>query len=134
MRPSLNGVYVNGVRLGEGKFVELFTGDEVLFVCANEFDSSFNVKIGFVLERVVHSEEVSFTGGKEVGRGNILYRSLHDDRNSRAGLLLSQCKKILSSIDPISYIVKCVDMLKSQNDHSVMAYKRLGHNVEIPAS
>ncbi|XP_042501637.1 uncharacterized protein LOC122079325 isoform X4 [Macadamia integrifolia] len=54
---SSNGVFVNGLRLSQGSVMEVSVGDEVSLACGNQFDSSFRIKIGFVLERVISTEE-----------------------------------------------------------------------------
>ncbi|CAI0547978.1 unnamed protein product [Linum tenue] len=55
---SSNGVFVNGVRVETGVVRELCAGDEVLFVCGNEGICSLGVRIGFVIQGVVLTEEV----------------------------------------------------------------------------
>ncbi|PIA40684.1 hypothetical protein AQUCO_02400029v1 [Aquilegia coerulea] len=141
VKPSLNGVFVNGLRVGKGKVVELCIGDEVKFVCSNELDLNFGVKIGFVLERIVFSEDVrtcSFMANRvprslneknELGKEKSI--SLSDDNHRisrRAGLLLNQCRQILRSEDPISYIRGCIDL---KGEKEVL---RSCNSVEIRAS
>ncbi|KAI7731877.1 hypothetical protein M8C21_032241, partial [Ambrosia artemisiifolia] len=80
-RVSLNGVFVDGVRVRDGEVKELCVGSEVRFVCENDGGCRGAVRIGFVIERCVYIEEV-------VNGGN-------------AGLLLSRCREILFSDDPV---------------------------------
>ncbi|KAL5700499.1 hypothetical protein ACHQM5_025934 [Ranunculus cassubicifolius] len=144
--PSLNGLFVNGRKVGEGEFMELVTGDEVQFVCANNgYDSSFDVKIGFVVERVVFSEEVvrcfdtdwkankimSFRRRNEFGKGVIL-----SALDPRMLFLLKKCRRILHSDDPISYIQTCLNLerrneiLSVENGFCVVENKRLCDSVQ----
>lgn len=61
VRFSLNGVFVNGVRVEKGSFKELNAGDEVLFVSGDGGDvCRVGVRIGFVVLGVVFKEEVVF--------------------------------------------------------------------------
>ncbi|PWA56230.1 forkhead-associated domain-containing protein / FHA domain-containing protein [Artemisia annua] len=79
VRVSLNGVFVDGVRVGKGESKELFAGSEVSFVCGSCF------RVGFVVEEIVFS----------------------DSGLAYAGLLSRKCREILSSDDPVLYIRKC---------------------------
>ena len=58
VRASLNGVFVNGVRVRTGMAVELSAGDEVSLVCGNEGFCCFPIRIGFVIRRIVFEEEL----------------------------------------------------------------------------
>ncbi|XP_010250425.1 PREDICTED: uncharacterized protein LOC104592681 isoform X2 [Nelumbo nucifera] len=140
VRGSLNGVFVNGFRLGKGSVMELSVGDEVSFACRNEFNCSPGIRIRFVVERVIFTEEVPRLNGITVDRQLIgeaetiagcsvgqavhgegsenvlglgendvskhlaLCRSGYDDVTGRAVFLLSQCRQMLDSLDPINYI------------------------------
>ncbi|KAE8694519.1 Forkhead-associated domain-containing protein / FHA domain-containing protein [Hibiscus syriacus] len=57
VRVSLNGVYVNGVKVKRGRVRELFAGDEVLLVCGNESKCSLRVQVGFFIQGIVFKEE-----------------------------------------------------------------------------
>lgn len=58
VRVSLNGVFVNGIRVKRGLVRELFAGDEVLLVCGNESECSLRVRVGFVIQGIVFREEI----------------------------------------------------------------------------
>lgn len=50
----LNGIFVNGVKFGEGLVVELCVGDEVMFFCVNRSGvCGFRFRIGFIVRRIV---------------------------------------------------------------------------------
>ncbi|CAK7336886.1 unnamed protein product [Dovyalis caffra] len=141
-RISLNGVFVNGVRLENGMVRELCAGDEVLLVCGNEGDCSLGGRTGFLIKGVVFKEEV-VTGLNEVwlerdwlfdsagqSQGSVSSGSRNkrvfaiqgdevmvpdfDFRKQKCGgvierarFLSSRCRDVLSSDDPISYILQC---------------------------
>ncbi|KAF5932646.1 hypothetical protein HYC85_028817 [Camellia sinensis] len=101
VRVSMNGVFVNGVRIVGGEVAELGAGDEVSLVCGNEGVCSLGVRIGFVVQRIVFVEEVfngTVSNFGENGCGGVV---------ASVNLLLSQCRQILHSNDPISSIRKC---------------------------
>ncbi|XP_022736941.1 uncharacterized protein LOC111289853 [Durio zibethinus] len=141
VRVSLNGVYVNGVRVKRGMVGELFAGDEVLLVCGNENDCSLLVRVGFVIQGIVFKEEMvseldEVTGVRPWSLGTMLssrnsqgtvssgkrnkrvfaipanemtigcdFSELKSgDLMGRAKFILSQCRSILHSDDPISCI------------------------------
>ncbi|KAF5184500.1 forkhead-associated domain-containing protein / FHA domain-containing protein [Thalictrum thalictroides] len=114
VRPSLNGVFVNDIRVGKGKFVELCIGDEVKLVCANELDLNFGIKIGFVVERVFFSEDVLRCSLMDNCVPRNLNKRMEVENNHliscQAGFLLNECRLILHSEDPISYIRGCIDL------------------------
>ncbi|KAJ0113275.1 hypothetical protein Patl1_01352 [Pistacia atlantica] len=64
VRVSLNGIFVNGVRVKKGMVRELSAGDEVLLVCGNEGFCRSGMRIGFVILGVVYKEEVVFRSNK----------------------------------------------------------------------
>ncbi|GMQ09409.1 hypothetical protein CsSME_00052799 [Camellia sinensis var. sinensis] len=97
----MNGVFVNGVRIVGGEVAELGVGDEVSLVCGNEGVCSLGVRIGFVVQRIVFVEEVfngTVSNFGENGCGRVV---------ASMNLLLSQCRQILHSNDPILSIRKC---------------------------
>lgn len=96
-RVSLNGVFVDGVRVGNGEVKELGAGSEVSVVCRNEEGDCNGVRVGFVVEKIVFMEEV-------VCRNDLVSGS---EFGNNAGLLLSKCRRILSSDDPVLYIRDC---------------------------
>ncbi|WOH09985.1 hypothetical protein DCAR_0729446 [Daucus carota subsp. sativus] len=86
VRVSLNGVFVNGIRVGSGEVVELRGGDEVSVVCGNEEGGcSVGRRIGFVVERVEFVEEV-------VDRKGVGFR---EGVFPRGDVLLRKCREIL---------------------------------------
>ncbi|KAA8540586.1 hypothetical protein F0562_024495 [Nyssa sinensis] len=110
VRASLNGVFVNGVRIGRGEVLELCAGDEVSLVCGNEGVCSFANRIGFVIERIVFLEEVvrrsvSTFGANDLSLDYPLSRSECGGLIARATLLLIRCREILHSNDPISCLL-----------------------------
>ncbi|KAK9117770.1 hypothetical protein Sjap_016717 [Stephania japonica] len=145
VRPSANGVFVNGSRLREGTLMELSIGDEVSFVCANKLQT----QIGFLLERVVFVGEVlginnvdilpyfsqqvkpniTISQGREhpgeegflsssVNRIDKCYGSLFSECETlivKATFLLQQCRKILRSADPILYLREQDNSLMKNN-------------------
>ncbi|KAA3458191.1 Tyrosyl-DNA phosphodiesterase 1 [Gossypium australe] len=152
VRGSLNGVYVNKVKVKRGMVRELFAGDEVLLVCGNESECSLRVRVGFVIQGIVFKEEIvskldEVTGGtprslgamvssrhsqgtvssgkrnkrifalpaKEMNRGWNFSGSKSSDAIGRAKFILSQCRSILHSDDPISCIRKCDILASGQN-------------------
>uniref|UniRef100_UPI001CB9103D uncharacterized protein LOC122578995 n=1 Tax=Erigeron canadensis TaxID=72917 RepID=UPI001CB9103D len=91
---SLNGLFVDGFRVRNDEREELCAGSEVLFVCENES----GCRVGFVVERIVFVEEVV---DKTID-------CLVSENVSNAGLLLSKCRRILCSEDPVLCIRECV--------------------------
>ncbi|CAL5361699.1 unnamed protein product [Camellia sinensis] len=100
VRVSMNGVFVNGVRIVGGQVAELGAGDEVSLVCVNEGVCSLGVRIGFVAQRIVFVEVFNGTVSNfgENGCGRVV---------ASVNLLLSQCRQILHSNDPTLSIRKC---------------------------
>ncbi|XVE63807.1 hypothetical protein DITRI_Ditri07aG0050100 [Diplodiscus trichospermus] len=144
VRVSLNGVYVNGVRVKRGGVRELFAGDEVLLACRNESECSLRVQVGFLIKGIVFREEMvsdfnDVTGMRPRSLGTMVssrnsqgtvssgtrnkrvfavpYNEMtigccvsgfkSSDVMARAKLILSQCRSILQSNDPISCIRQC---------------------------
>ncbi|CAO2823922.1 unnamed protein product [Amaranthus hypochondriacus] len=125
---SMNGVYVNGVKLSEGLVVELRVGDVVMLVCANGFGvCGLNSWIGFMVRKVVSFEEVVLAGFDDFqierprsfrpllpGKVNkrVLALRVSDSESDgvvdRAKSLLAYCNQILSSDDPVSCIRRCI--------------------------
>ncbi|KAK9277888.1 hypothetical protein L1049_027445 [Liquidambar formosana] len=121
VRPSLNGVFVNGVRIAKGMVAQLSAGDEVSLVCGNQGFCSLGIRIGFFIERIVLTGEVVLGSNEialETSRGPPLSPILNTRTfasgsphyafsTGRTKFLLSQCRRILRSDDPISYIRRC---------------------------
>ncbi|XP_052181548.1 uncharacterized protein LOC127794478 isoform X2 [Diospyros lotus] len=112
-RVSMNGVFVNGIRIARGEFVELSAGDEVSLVCGNEGVCSLGVRIGFVVQRIVFVEEafgenVSNSGFAASGMypGRAIAGSRTRRAMARVNLLLRQCRHIRHSNSPFSCIQK----------------------------
>ncbi|KNA08650.1 hypothetical protein SOVF_160720 [Spinacia oleracea] len=131
---SLNGVFVNGVKIKEGMTVELCVGDEVMLVCTNRNGDCGGLKswIGFMVRRVVFQEELVKPGFNELQiQRPRLIRSLlpgkvnkrvfalrvrdseslslgYDGVIGRAKSLLARCNQIVQSDDPVSCIRRCV--------------------------
>lgn len=100
VKVSLNGVFVNGVRIGRGEVAELGAGDEVSLVCGKDRGCGFGVRIGFVVQRIVFVEEV-FDRSL-----SCLYPRQCGGVTGRVNLLLTQCRQIMHSNDPIWFIQK----------------------------
>lgn len=101
VRPSLNGIFLNGFKIGKDTLKELSAGDEVSFVCQNERLA------GFLIQRIVFTEEALEGRGEAASSGplNPSPTSESDDLiTRRANFYLGQCRCILNSDDPISYI------------------------------
>ncbi|KAH7866614.1 hypothetical protein Vadar_022738 [Vaccinium darrowii] len=120
---SLNGVFVNGIRIGRGEVVELRAGDEVSLVCGKERGCSFGVRIGFVVERIVFVEEIfdrSLSG---------LYPSPCGGVTGRVNLLLTQCRQIMRSNEPIWCIKKSNTSARLDNVLGLMRSEDVGFPV-----
>ncbi|XP_060671983.1 uncharacterized protein LOC107423396 isoform X1 [Ziziphus jujuba] len=146
VRASLNGVFVNGVRVNTGMAVELSAGDEVSLVCGNEGLCGLPIRIGFVIRRIVFEEELlsgsrpqeffdivtlsssHSQGSKRVFASKVdgfaLSESKCENHIARVNRLLSQCNHILLSDDPISCIRACVSQVQVRNS-SYKAHKRV---------
>ncbi|XP_058226556.1 uncharacterized protein LOC131335283 isoform X1 [Rhododendron vialii] len=105
VRVSVNGVFVNGVRIGRGEVAELGAGDEVSLVCGKDRGCGFGVRIGFVVQRIVFVEEV-FDRSL-----SCLYPRQCGGVTGRVNLLLTQCRQIMHSNDPIWCIQKSNSIL-----------------------
>lgn len=55
---SLNGVFLNGVRIGKGMATELSVGDEVSLVCGNLGNCTSKIEVGFVIWKIIFKEKV----------------------------------------------------------------------------
>ncbi|KZV21417.1 hypothetical protein F511_14949 [Dorcoceras hygrometricum] len=111
-RGSLNGVSLNGIRISG--VVALQVGDEVRLVCGKEGGPCWHGNgIGFIVERIVSIEEVDYRRSNELNSCPVhselaTCRLQHCRAIDKTRLLLSWCKDILGSDDPISYIRKCI--------------------------
>ncbi|XP_023766315.1 uncharacterized protein LOC111914840 [Lactuca sativa] len=109
VRVSLNGVFVDGARVGNGEIKEVSAGSVVSFICANEGVCN-SIRIGFSVERIIFMEEVIH--GNSSNSRNDLFPEIFigksvDSKLANAGLLSSKCREILSSDDPLLYIREC---------------------------
>lgn len=135
VKASLNGVFVNRVRIRKGLVMELSAGDEVLLVCANDQGlCGSRLPIGFLIQRIVFEEEVLLQGCNDIplpitsqghsqgpvssgkfnkrvfalrANSSAFSRSKWDDLVGRANSLSTWCRNILQSDEPISYIRRC---------------------------
>ncbi|KAL5564734.1 hypothetical protein UlMin_027898 [Ulmus minor] len=129
VRTSLNGLFVNGVMVRRGMAMELSVGDEVSLVCANQSSCSSLVRIGFIVQKIAFQERpkplpepplfqmMNFSDSQGTVSNRKGYKRVFaskvnnsncDDLMARANCLLNQCKNILASNDPISYICSSV--------------------------
>ncbi|CAN4086528.1 unnamed protein product [Withania somnifera] len=107
VRVSLNGVFVNGVRLAKGEVVEICISDEVSFGCGCRGMCCMGLQIGFCLQKVVFVQEVddrNVGGNSDVLPIGCAGYAIF----SKANVLLNMCREILSSNHPVSRIHKCV--------------------------
>lgn len=104
-RLSLNGVFVNGVRVGKGLFMELSAGDEVLLACGNHKGlCGSRIRIGFIIQRIVFDiPSCKFNKRIFALRGYDSSPYLI----GRVKSLLTRCRNILQSDDPVFYIRQC---------------------------
>ncbi|KAK6147942.1 hypothetical protein DH2020_018854 [Rehmannia glutinosa] len=111
---STNGAFVNGVRISG--VVELRVGDVVWLVCGNGEAFGLRPSIGFLVEKAVFVEEVDYRSLNQLNSCSVT--SVHSKQTSftlkcssvldNTGVLLSWCRNILCSDDPVSYIRKCI--------------------------
>lgn len=99
VRASLNGVFVNGVRIGKGMAMELSSGDVVTLICANRHSCTASIRIGFVVQDIVFQEPS--TEFDMEGLQFELYKMLEMSPSSQQsqGPLSSRsgCKKVFAS-------------------------------------
>ena len=146
---SMNGVFVNGVKMSEGMVVELRVGDVVMLVCANGIGvCGLDSWIGFIVRKVVSFEEVVLAGFDDfqIERPRLFRYTLPVKVNKRvmalrvsdsesdgvvrrAKSLLAYCSQILSSDDPVSCIRRCIDSCSSVGG----AYDYMVKGRKIPA-
>ena len=94
---STNGVFVNGSRISG--VVELRVGDVVVLVCRDSEACGLSPSIGFLVEKAVFAEEVDYkSSAVRCCRGT-----------DNTSVLLSQCRDILCSDDPVYYIRQFMD-------------------------
>lgn len=103
---SMNGVFVNGQRISRGTAHELFVGDEVCLGCScrkSRHNNALDSRFGFIVKSIVF-----------FNTHNVIDESVHLSKNDpsvRAMFLLSTCRTILKSKDPISCISESLDIV-----------------------
>lgn len=138
VKVSLNGVFVDGVRIGEGQVTELRAGNEVRLVCGNDGFCTVGVRVGFVVERIVFMEEVVDRNVSGCGK-NSLYLDNDIVRLGCGGIgaaciLLNRCRQILSSDDPILYIRECVTSSCEMRTKSICRNRVIRNSRFIPSN
>lgn len=114
-RCSLNGVFVNGRRLERGVVAELGFGDEILFGCSGP-ELGCAVRCGFVVERIVFScmrydaHKLFDVKQSRVGQYFGVLRLKHEELDTRATSLLSKCRRIMETADPVTYLRSSLDL------------------------
>ncbi|KAF3540916.1 hypothetical protein F2Q69_00018518 [Brassica cretica] len=119
---SLNGVYVNRVRVRKGRVQEVLVGDEVLFVCGKEGLLCYkDGRVGFVVQEIgfegrdASVSSGTFSSGK---RSKRVFAPMENEVSSlvcrryparavggvveRLNSLVSYCRHVLNSDDPVS--------------------------------
>ncbi|KAJ6417977.1 hypothetical protein OIU84_001375 [Salix udensis] len=167
-RASLNGVFVNGIRVKKGMVRELCAGDEVLLACGNEGNCSLGGRIGFLIKGVAFKEEVVMalnevrverawlfesigqsqgsvscgSGSKRVFavRGDEIMVPDFDFLGRKCGgvieksrFLLSQCRGVLRSDDPITHIMQC-NLFDTEMDVPCVCIGKSNYSVDLAAS
>lgn len=163
-RASLNGVYVNRVRVRKAKIQEISVGDEVLFVCGKQGLCYKHGRVGFVVKEIEFEERdasisedrcrmigASISSGHSRGtfssgkRSKRVFALMENEINSpvsgfyppkpvgvveRLNSLVSYCRHILSSDDPVS----CLRLSDSGKEYlSCCSSKMLRSKVAIVA-
>lgn len=123
-RVSLNGVYVNRVRVRKGRVQEVLVGDEVLFVCGKEGLCYKHGRVGFVVQEIgFEGRDASVSSGHSRGtfssgkRNKRVFAPMENEVSSlvsgfcppravgvieRLISLVSYCRHVLNSDDPLS--------------------------------
>lgn len=117
---SANGVFVNGIRING--VVELRVGDLVGLVCGNGAACGLGSSIGFLVEKAVFVEEVDCRSSIQLDPCKI--HSKQTSFTVKCGRatdstreLLSWCRDILCSDDPVYYIRKCININPQKRAH-----------------
>ncbi|KAL6584618.1 hypothetical protein OROMI_003907 [Orobanche minor] len=110
-KASTNGAFVNGVRITG--VVELRSGDSVWLVCRNEGACGLGASIGFLVEKAFILEEVDYRSSIQLHSCSVKSEqasmTLKCSRVlDNTGVLLSWCRDILCSDDPVSCIQKSI--------------------------
>lgn len=158
-RASLNGVFVNGVEVMKGSVVELSGGDEVMLVCANKHGLCGSLsRVGFVIQRIVFWEKIVRGGdedqwsnrprafspsssGKIHGRVFALRENECEEVSRSKGggdiygtaiALLTYCRSILHSTDPISLLRQHAVPIYQVNGKPVTSCNSDGFGLALP--
>ncbi|XP_021286503.1 uncharacterized protein LOC110418179 isoform X2 [Herrania umbratica] len=107
VRVSLNGVYVNGVRVKRGMVRELFAGDEVLLVCGNESECSLRVRVGFMIQGIVFKEEVVSDLDEVPGVRPLLLGAMASSRHSQGTVSSGKRNKRVFAISSNEMTIGC---------------------------
>lgn len=120
---SLNGVYVNRVKVGKGRVQEVLVGDEVLFVCGKEgLLCCKDERVGFVVQEIgFEGRDTSVSEGHSRGsfssgkRSKRVFAPMENEVSSmvsgvkavggvveRLNSLVRYCRHVLNSDDPVS--------------------------------
>ncbi|XP_023637563.1 uncharacterized protein LOC17883404 isoform X1 [Capsella rubella] len=166
-RASLNGVYVNRVRVRKAKIQEISVGDEVLFVCGKEGLCNKHCRVGFVLQGIDFEGKdtlivedrcrmtgVSVSSGHSRGtissgkRSKRVFAPMENEINSpcsgfyppkavsvvdRLNSLVSYCRHVLSSGDPVSCLRLSIISDSVKECSSCCTSKMLRSKVDIVA-
>ncbi|KAL9274932.1 Tyrosyl-DNA phosphodiesterase 1-like protein, partial [Drosera capensis] len=161
-RASLNGVFANGFRIGKGLAMELSAGDVVTLACTNTSGlCTSRSPVGFTVKSIVIQEGAGRASQDVLSDSPRLFaplsisksskrifslsandsesfRSECDDSVGRAKTLLTCCRRILDSDDPISYIRRRIDpysYLDDENVCNLLSSKIRGScELKLPAS
>ncbi|KAH6758631.1 hypothetical protein C2S51_018866 [Perilla frutescens var. frutescens] len=117
---STNGVFANGVRI-DG-VVELRVGDVVELVCGNKDACGLGDSIGFLVEKAVFVEEVDYRSSIQLDSSNIRSKQTSVTlkccrATDNTSVLLSWCRDILCSDDPVDYIRKFINVNQKNRTH-----------------
>lgn len=129
---SLNGVFVNGVRIGKPK--ELSAGDEVLLVCAkNQGLCCSHLRIGFIIRSIVFENNVeedmliqACSNNRKINKRIVAYNPII----GRAYSLLTRCRNILQSHDPILHL--CDAAIYNDNSTDISSLNSLSKDNNAP--
>lgn len=106
---STNGVFLNEFRING--VVELQVGDVVELVCRNKEACGLGARIGFLVEKAIFMEEVDYRNSMQLSSCNLHSKQTNFTLKCRrvtdnTSVLLSRCRDILCSDDPVYYIRK----------------------------
>ncbi|GAB2257602.1 hypothetical protein Droror1_Dr00013762 [Drosera rotundifolia] len=142
-RSSFNGVFANGFSIGKGLAMELSAGDVVMLACTNTSGlCTSRSPVGFTVKSIVIQEAAGRASQDVLSDSPRLFaplsisksskrifswsasdsesfRSECDDSVGRAKTLLTCCRRILDSDDPISYIRRQIDPYSYLDDENV---------------